>query len=55
MLDAMMITTNSRMTYSILDTDDQQKVLKECIKEMELNDKLFAPRLVQSSKLLNND
>lgn len=35
-------------TYSILDTDDQQKVLKECIKEMELNDKLFAPRLVQT-------
>ena len=35
-------------TYSILDADDQQKVLKECIKEMELNDKLFAPRLVQT-------
>ena len=35
-------------TYSILDTDDQLKVLKEVIKEMELNDKLFAPRLVQS-------
>ncbi|HBY32171.1 MAG TPA: ATP-dependent DNA helicase PcrA, partial [Clostridiales bacterium] len=35
-------------TYSILDSDDQQKVLKECIKEMELNDKLFAPRLVQT-------
>ena len=35
-------------TYSILDTDDQLKVIKECIKEMELNDKLFAPRLVQS-------
>ena len=35
-------------TYSILDTDDQLKVIKEFIKEMELNDKLFAPRLVQS-------
>ncbi|MBO4473443.1 MAG: UvrD-helicase domain-containing protein [Clostridiales bacterium] len=35
-------------TYSIIDTDDQQKVIKEVIKEMELNDKLFAPRLVQS-------
>ena len=35
-------------TYSILDSDDQLKVLKECIKEMELNDKLFAPRLVQT-------
>ena len=35
-------------TYSILDTDDQQKVMKEIIKELELNDKLFAPRLVQS-------
>ena len=39
---------NYTPTYSILDTDDQLKVLKECIKEMELNDKLFAPRLVQS-------
>ena len=35
-------------TYTILDTDDQQKVIKEIIKELELNDKLFAPRLVQS-------
>ncbi|MBO4688226.1 MAG: UvrD-helicase domain-containing protein [Clostridiales bacterium] len=35
-------------TYSIIDTDDQQKVIKEVIKELELNDKLFAPRLVQS-------
>ena len=34
--------------YTILDTDDQLKVVKECIKEMELNDKLFAPRLVQT-------
>ncbi len=40
---------NYTPTYSILDTDDQLKVLKECIKEMELNDKLFAPRLVQSA------
>ena len=35
-------------TYSILDSDDQLKVIKECVKEMELNDKLFAPRLVQT-------
>ncbi|MBQ0011380.1 MAG: UvrD-helicase domain-containing protein [Clostridiales bacterium] len=34
-------------TYTILDSDDQQKVIKEVIKEMELNDKLFAPRQVQ--------
>lgn len=34
-------------SYTILDTDDQQKVIKEVIKEMELNDKLFAPRQVQ--------
>ncbi|MBO4927018.1 MAG: UvrD-helicase domain-containing protein [Clostridiales bacterium] len=34
-------------TYAILDTDDQLKVVKECVKEMELNDKLFAPRMVQ--------
>ena len=33
--------------YTILDTDDQLKVVKECIKEMELNDKLFAPRMIQ--------
>lgn len=35
-------------TFAILDTDDQSKVIKECIKEMELNEKLFAPRAVQS-------
>lgn len=35
-------------TYSILDSDDQLQVIKECVKEMELNDKLFAPRLVQT-------
>ncbi|MBO4748097.1 MAG: UvrD-helicase domain-containing protein [Clostridiales bacterium] len=35
-------------TYSILDSDDQLKVIKEVVKEMELNDKLFAPRLVQT-------
>ena len=35
-------------TYSILDSDDQGKVIKEVVKEMELNDKLFAPRLVQT-------
>ncbi|MBP5493387.1 MAG: UvrD-helicase domain-containing protein [Clostridiales bacterium] len=35
-------------SYTILDSDDQLKVVKECIKEMELNDKLFAPRAVQN-------
>lgn len=35
-------------TFTILDTDDQAKVIKECIKELELNEKLFAPRAVQS-------
>ena len=35
-------------TYSIIDTDDQLKVIKEVIKEMELNEKVFAPRLVQN-------
>lgn len=34
-------------SYTILDSDDQLKVVKEVIKEMELNDKLFAPRQVQ--------
>ena len=34
--------------FTILDTDDQLKIVKEVIKEMELNDKLFAPRAVQS-------
>jgi len=36
-------------TFAILDTDDQLKVVKECIKEMELNEKLFAPKMVQSA------
>ncbi|MBO4496411.1 MAG: UvrD-helicase domain-containing protein [Clostridiales bacterium] len=35
-------------TFAILDTDDQMKVIKECLKELELNEKLFAPRAVQS-------
>lgn len=34
-------------SYSILDTDDQQKIIKECISEMNLNDKVFIPRSVQ--------
>ncbi len=36
-------------TYTILDTDDQVKVIKECIKELELNEKLFTPRAVQGA------
>ncbi len=35
-------------TFAILDTDDQLKIVKECIKDLELNEKLFAPRAVQS-------
>ena len=35
-------------SYTILDTDDQQKIIKECISEMNLNDKVFIPRSVQT-------
>ena len=35
-------------SFSILDTDDQLKIIKECISEMDLNDKIFIPRSVQS-------
>ncbi len=34
--------------FSILDMDDQQKIIKECISELNLNDKIFVPRSVQS-------
>lgn len=34
--------------FSILDTDDQQKIIKECISELNLNDKIFVPRSVQA-------
>ena len=32
--------------YSIIDSDDQVKIVKEAIKEMDLNDKVFVPRNV---------
>ncbi len=32
--------------FSILDSDDQQKIIKECISELDLNDKIFVPRAV---------
>ncbi len=34
--------------FSILDTDDQLKMVKECIKECDLNEKVFIPRSVLS-------
>jgi len=34
--------------FAILDTDDQQKIIKECISELNLNDKIFVPRSVQA-------
>lgn len=34
--------------FSILDTDDQLKIVKECIKENDLNEKVFLPRAVLS-------
>lgn len=34
--------------FSIVDTDDQLKIIKECIKELDLNDKVFVPRAVLS-------
>ncbi len=34
--------------FSILDTDDQMKIVKECIKECDLNEKVFIPRSVLS-------
>lgn len=34
--------------FSILDTDDQLKIVKECIKECDLNEKVFIPRSVLS-------
>lgn len=34
--------------FAILDTDDQLKIIKECISEMNLNDKIFVPRSVQA-------
>ena len=34
--------------FSILDTDDQLKIIKECIKECDLNEKVFIPRSVLS-------
>ncbi len=33
-------------SFSILDTDDQLKAIKECISEMNLNDKIFIPRSI---------
>ena len=35
--------------FNILDTDDQLKVVKTCISELNLNDKIFVPRSVQSA------
>ena len=32
--------------YAIIDSDDQLKIVKEAIKEMDLNDKVFVPRNV---------
>lgn len=32
--------------FSITDSDDQLKIVKECIKELDLNDKIFIPRSV---------
>jgi len=34
--------------FVIMDSDDQQKMIKECISEMNLNDKIFVPRSVQA-------
>ncbi|MBN1891962.1 MAG: UvrD-helicase domain-containing protein [Clostridiales bacterium] len=34
--------------FAILDTDDQLKIVKECIKECDLNEKIFVPRSVLS-------
>ena len=34
--------------FSIVDTDDQLKIVKECVKELDLNDKVFVPRSVLS-------
>ena len=35
-------------SFAILDTDDQLKIIKECISELNLNDKIFIPRSVQA-------
>ena len=35
--------------FSILDTTDQRSVIKDCIKELNLNEKTFEPRAVLSS------
>ena len=35
--------------FNILDTDDQVKIVKSCISEMDLNDKVFVPRNVLSA------
>ena len=34
--------------FAIMDTDDQLKIIKECISDMNLNDKIFIPRSVQA-------
>ena len=34
--------------FTIYDTDDQKKLMTECVKELNFNDKMFAPRAVLS-------
>ena len=34
--------------FAILDSDDQQKIIKECISDLNLNDKIFVPRAVHA-------
>lgn len=35
--------------FAILDTDDQLKLVKNCISELDLNDKVFVPRTIQGA------
>ncbi len=34
--------------FTIYDTDDQKKLMTDCVKELEFNDKMFPPKLVLS-------
>jgi DNA helicase-2/ATP-dependent DNA helicase PcrA len=35
--------------YSIYDSDDQQALIKQCLRELELSDKRFTPRSIQNA------
>ena len=39
---------NFEKNFAIMDTDDQLKIIKECISDLNLNDKIFVPRSVQA-------